>query len=831
MAVIVDLERRTVQAPITELGVSDRAAAAGGAYLRLRAELGTRAHQQYRRRRESDPLFAFEVPVRLAREVDGFSVELRGRMDGCRRAEGRILIEEVKSVTLGRADLARAAPESFPDWSFQLCTYALALAGAEAGEPLECRLVLVSLLDDHVRELSVPFDAGRAAGQLAEAVRRHIERARAERERFLRRRALAGRLRFPYPQLRPAQQTLMERMRRSFRAGRPLLAMAPTGTGKTAAALLEGLRFALENDAALLYLTSRTPQQEQVARAFEEMAETSGLEPGSLAGIQIGSRERLCPARSLLCDPRACERLADFERRLERSGARERLLGAGRFVRADDIVAECERANLCPFALTQELLPGADVLVGDSNYAYDPGAALGLFFGDGAPARAVIVLDEAHSLFDRAREAYSSFVSAAELRSLAARIERGEFSGAHAGAAQLAFSGVLSAIDSTRLFSDLAELFLLLADLIPDLARRARPEEPAFEDCRVIEPDRETLLEHCARAALLSIRYFAYRQAFGLPLRDDPVGDVLDRLQRLRLALSMDGDEFAPYHAGPDAPGGEGFGVLCLNPARRLEERHRQALGVAAMSGTLLPLSYWADVLGLAPLDCDTLALASPFPRENLGVFIRSDIETTLRARGRYYENAARIIETTVAARPGHYAAFFPSFAFLEEVRRRLDPKLSLLVQRPAMSEPERRAIVERMRDDREALLLLAVMGGAFGEGLDLPGAALIGAVIIGLGLPQVSFARERMRVYFERATEHGFAYAMLYPGLQRVVQAAGRVIRDESDVGVLVLADRRFAWDGVRAALPDHWLGPDLEAHFPADLGAALADFWAKSA
>lgn len=829
MAVSVDLEKRTVQASITELAASAGAAVSSGAFSRLRAELGTRVHQAYRKARAAVPGFEFEVPVRLGTSVDGFAVELRGRLDGRRRASGEVLIEEVKSVMLGRADLARVAPETFPDWALQLRLYALALSGEGAPGSLACRLLLFSLLDDGVRELIVPFDAGHTQKQLEKAVRERIEQARAERERSLRRRELADALRFPYPQVRPTQRVLMESLRESWAAGRPLLAMAPTGTGKTAAALLSGLRFALENDAALLYLTSRTTQQEQVARAFEETVAASTLSPGSLLGLQLGSRERLCPTRSMLCDPRACERLADFERRLANVGIEERLRGRA-FVRADDIVAEGERANLCPFALTQWLVPGADLLVGDSNYAYDPGAALLHFFGDEAPGRAVIVLDEAHSLFDRSREAHSAFVSVEELRSLAARLERGEFAAAPKNTAQLAFAGVLSAIDSTRLFSDLSRLLTRLADSEPELAGRALPEEPAFEDCRVIEPDREALSRLCAEAALLMLRYHAYRQAFGLPLREDPLSDLLGRLQRLRLGLSIGGAEFVPYHAGPAAPSGAGFGVLCTNPAAQLEARHRQALGVVAMSGTLLPLPYWAEVLGLAPLDCQTLSLPSPFPRENFGVFFCRDIETTLRARGRFYERVARLVEEVAAARPGHYAAFFPSFAFLEEVRRRLDPRLGVLVQRPGMSDEERRTVIERMRAEAGPLLLLAVMGGAFGEGLDLPGEALVGAVVVGLGLPQVSFARERMRVYFERATEHGFAYAMLYPGLQRVIQAAGRVIRDESDVGVLVLADRRFAWEGVLGALPEHWLGPDLEVHFPEDLSAALRAFWVRN-
>jgi DNA excision repair protein ERCC-2 len=269
-------------------------------------------------------------------------------------------------------------------------------------------------------------------------------------------------------------------------------------------------------------------------------------------------------------------------------------------------------------------------------------------------------------------------------------------------------------------------------------------------------------------------------------------------------------------------------GVVCVDPSRRLEAHHRRAAGVVAMSATLTPLAYFSEVLGLSRLDPLLTSAPSPFPADRRLVRVVPTVSTTFREREASAPEVARLIERVVAVRPGCYAAFFPSFAYLSLVAPKLRlPPSQVLVQLPSMATPLRQRTLDRLRAAAGPVLLLAVMGGVFGEGIDLPGEALIGAIVVGPGMPAVSFERALMQRHFDERYEAGFAYAMIYPGLQRVIQAAGRVIRSEEDRGVIVLLGRRFAEGELGRCLPPHWYRHDPAELCCDDPVPALEAFW----
>jgi Rad3-related DNA helicase len=263
--------------------------------------------------------------------------------------------------------------------------------------------------------------------------------------------------------------------------------------------------------------------------------------------------------------------------------------------------------------------------------------------------------------------------------------------------------------------------------------------------------------------------------------------------------------------------------VLCLNPAARLARRHRAMAGTVAMSATLHPLPYYRDVLGFAGLEPLEVECPSPFPASRRRVVVVPTVRTTYRQRHAELDAIAGAVARVSRVRPGHYAAYFPSFSFLDAVHARLPATPGpVLAQRPGMDGQARADLIARLRSDPGPLLVLAVLGGVLAEGIDLPGDALHGAIVVGPGLPQVGFERTEMRRYFEETAGHGFSYAMLYPGLQRVIQAAGRVHRAPSDAGVIVLLGRRFAQRPYRDALPAHWT-PEIHA----DPTPVLDAFW----
>ncbi len=296
----------------------------------------------------------------------------------------------------------------------------------------------------------------------------------------------------------------------------------------------------------------------------------------------------------------------------------------------------------------------------------------------------------------------------------------------------------------------------------------------------------------------------------------------------MRDTVCADEDELLPYVAGPGAEGGKGVGVLCVNPARRLMRRHKRVRGTLAMSATLTPMSYFSDVLGFADLEPHTITAPSPFPKQNRQVVLVPTVTTTYRQRDRHIAAIARLIAEIIAVRPGRYLAFFPSFAFLTRVRDELAaPDVEILVQLPSMPQALRRQTIERFTTSDGPALLLAVTGGIFAEGIDLPGDALIGAIVVGPSLPPVGFERTVMRRYFNERGEQGFAYAMLYPGMQRVIQSAGRVIRTMDDKGVIALLGSRFIETGYAECLPPDWYRRRVAELVTRDPAGTLAAFW----
>ncbi len=772
----VDLEAREVDAPVRELAEwPPGPPRPGGWFAEARAAHGARVHREYQEEaRRDDPSFEAETSLSLLHETAGFAVRLHGRADGVRRAaDGALVVEEIKSSS-----------EVRPSHRRQLRLYALCLAAAEPAREVRGRLVLVSPLDGTRRIVEIPCDPARGRRELDALVRRVLADARRAEERRRRREDATGRLAFPYPARRSGQDELEAAVAEGLEAGRPVLAMAPTGTGKTVSVLLPALRHALTSDASLWFLTAKTSQQEVAARTFLDLH----AEP--LRACTLRAKARLCPTGTLLCHPDRCALLARGVARGAVDRVVAELLEANRHVAPETARAAGEEHELCPYVLTMTLAGTVDLVIADYNYLYGPGTTL-----ERNGREVVAIVDEAHNLFDRARAHHSLELPRARV------------------------------VEARPLAPPGASRFLTrVAAFLDDLGAEAEMEHPSGFHGRRPLPDRaEAWDELAAEAARLAVLH-ATSDRPASP--DDPYLGLLRDLMRMRDLVGAGEPELIAW---ADT---NGVGVLCVDPARRLHERHRRMRGTVAVSATLRPLSYHADVLGLGPLDPLERSLPSPFPPENRCVVIDPGVDTTYRERQRHYAAIARRIVLYSEVRPGHHAAFFPSFAFLEEVRSRLRTRgTRVLCQSPRQPLSESRRILDALREGDEPTLLLAVTGGSFGEGIDLPGAALVGAMVVGPCLPPVGFERACMRHHFETTTGEGFARAMLYPGMQRVVQAAGRVHRRPTDRGTIVLLGQRFATPPYLECLPRSWYRHRPEELIHDEPVLPLRDFWSAHA
>lgn len=787
----------------------------------LRARWGAEVHRRYRSVHEAMGAEG-EVGVQLERRHDDWTVLLHGRADIVTTTDEGMVVDEVKS-TLGHEDGADAESllgrDALRDASRQARLYALALEEAhEAAIAVAARVVVVGVDEQPapLAILDVGYERGGAEALLVELLDVVVARAEAALQTADRRRAVSGRLRFPHARPRPHQEELMAIVAEALDAGRPALVEAPTGIGKTVAALLPAMRFALSNGAACFFATAKTTQREGVALAFTTIVDASGPDV-PLTALTLRRRDQMCPPGHLRCHPDTCDLLSDFEERRIATGAVEQLRSSGSHIDPDTVFALGREHALCPFELLRRLEMDADLVIGDYNHRYDR-AAFGL------DPSTVVVVDEAHNLVDRTRDAASPFVGGRS-------IEAAGRSATHHPDPDV--RQAVSALTSA------------LRRLVDEALREAvgDGERVPIDGCleHAIEHGRVRQLSLEAEAVGLVWLRARHRHPDAIPF-PDPVVELVESVRHLTRQLRRaprSGGRLVSFVAGVTGRSGAGVGVQCVDPSDELEPHHRAALGTVAMSATLSPASYYAELLGLSRLDPMTTSVPSPFPPEHRAVLTVPSIDTTYERREDELPRVAELIERIVAVRPGHYAAFFPSHAVLDATRRHLTlPKHQLLIQPPLAPAAMRARILRTLRDDPSPRLLLAVTGGVFAEGVDLPGEALVGAIVVGPTLPPPTFARlliqrhfdERQDIYDQDAeTGGGFAYAYVYPGLRRVVQAAGRVIRTPDDRGIIVLIGRRFATPPYLDTLPTDWYHHDpreLATEAPIE---RLEQFWTQ--
>lgn len=765
---------------------------------RSRAALGRSIHASHQMAQQAlHSSYRAEVTIRQEMQLDDYTIHIQGRIDGLYTENNTTIVEEIKSVLLPADAFATLAPGHYPQYEQQLVLYLLLLR-QQIDTPLQGHLVLINAVDK-ARRIFVVEPQPQAYDQLITTpLRRILARCAARVARAAQRHA--AQLRFPFATMRPHQEAMLEKVRHTIEEQRCILLAAPTGIGKTIAALYPALVYALQHGLRVFFVTAKTTQQ---TLAVETLQQLATQEPAFTA-VHLRAKAKSCLNDVYYCHENVCEFAQDYTGKLERSGLVETLLQLPMLT-----PASCgtlgETYRVCPFELSLDVALEADVILGDYNYVFDPSAALRRFFQDTPYHDCILIIDEAHNLYNRGRDYYSPALSLQQIRSLRS----------------------LCADNPVRLFRDFGAFFDRLEDLFDAFAQSV---PSTTTDCCPISPPTELFGELRQIIEALMVDYAIYRRRQGSPPARDALQEFYYDFQRFCDVLAFGGEEFSYlYYPHPEEAI---FKILCKDASRFLHERLQGFHSVIAMSATLTPFPFYQDVLGMPPERTTTAAFPSPFPAHNRQVLVIPDVSTTYRDRQRDAPATARIIETIAAQRPGNYAVFFPSFAYLRLVRAWMfqHPIHSILEQTPVMAESEREAVLHRLqRHDPEPLLLLAVQGGIFAEGVDYPGDMLSGVIIIGPGLPRVDHEQELLRDYYETKYARGFAYAYLYPGMNRVIQAAGRLIRSETDIGIIALVDKRFGYSTYNALFPRHWYTRTPRELITRDYPEALQHFWSR--
>ncbi len=750
----------------------------GNAMERMRE--GMRGHQALQARYAGD--WEREVSLSLDIEAEGLPLRLYGRADGLCRSSAPPVIEEIKTT---ERPIDSICADDVPAHWAQAELYGAMLAEKEACAYVELRLTYLNLTGGQVS-----FSRTFSREQLAERMHRYLAPYARWLKTLLGWRSVSRpsmqALPFPFDGYRAGQREMAANVYIALRDSRRLLCQAPTGIGKTAAALYPALKaLGEERIGRIFFLTARTTGQRAAEHALRRMRD-KGLIARS---VTLSARDKVCIRPGEICSPETCPRARGyFDRR--RAALCEAM--SLQDLSPEAIGALAEKHTLCPFELSLDLSETADVVVCDYNYAFDPRVKLQRFFTNKSDA--CLLIDEAHNLAPRARSMLSASLSQKELGSLRAQAGR-EAGRKHP--VYKALSALLQAFKALR------------ASFDEETARRELPDE---------------LVQAVRDAAPVLGEYMNRVDSWG--------GGLTDAFFALMdFARCADGysEEYRTLLV-PDGKNHMDVTLWCVNPAPYLDKAMKRVHGAVLFSATLSPMTFYRDVSGLSEEAGDALLdLPSPFPPGNLMV-MRSAVPVRYKQREQSMPHLAGILAAFLTARRGNYMIFFPSYAYLRQAMDALIPLLPdtvrLAVQDRDMDDAARAAFLAGFRPDpQETVAGVCVLGGAFSEGIDLPGDLMTGAAVVGTGVPQINPQNDALRDVYEERFGGGYAYAYLYPGLSKVLQAAGRVIRSETDRGAVLLIDSRWQETEHARLLPPHWKVDSVRGG--EDVKRRLEAFW----
>ena len=796
MTISIDLDRRLFTASVGDLAgeSTTRAIGLSGSGL-SRLWIGSELHRRLQSDYEAaEPGYRSEVPVELSLEVDGWTVELTGRVDGVVfDNEQPIRVDEIKTLHFA-VDLHNLYIEERLDrYRRQAALYALMLTGD--GPPPAVRLILVDIISTEEKEEEVVWSPDEIQTWLRQQLHRLIARETRRLNRLTELRAAAELIPFPHEEMRPAQEPIGDEVTDALETNRHLLIRAPTGCGKTAAVLHPALRAALSQGHRLFYLTAKTLGQKIAVDT------ACAMQDGLFRSLQLRAKGKMCANTELICHEEFCPYAKEYGVKLVRTQLIENLLDDSDHQDPDEVFETARNNEVCPFEVSLDLLPHIDLVVCDYNYVFDPVIGLGAVLHEGALRNAVLIIDEAHNLVDRSREYYSPTISSDQIDRTLEHL----------------------ATRSNAVYENLAALVRELSDYVTTTVEVAFEDQRGEEAQASFDPHTISDLRIAFDGAILS--YFLYKREQELWIADDPILDLFFTLTHFHRVLSLGGSEFV-HLARRAADGTVSLRIFCLDAARFVGEIIEQSAGVIAMSATLEPFDFYRDLLGFDSHRCSTLYVPSPFPAENRLVMAIDDVDTTWRRRSAHYDRIASWLRR-LAHPQGNILALFPSYAFLNAIQDRLHmPQHRILVQQSGSSDAEQRQILNSLQSDKSHLLL-AVLGGIFAEGVDYPGRMLSQVVVVSPGLPQFNIERELLKAYYQETYEHGFGYAYLIPGMTRVVQAAGRLIRSDTDRGVITFIGKRFLDSRYARLLPEEWVDEDPSSLLYPDPEEAVRDFF----
>lgn len=788
------------------------------------AEDGRGIHSKLQKQRQK--LYpAYKAEQRLAHkfESENFVFAVSGRADGF--VDGvRPTIEEIKS-TINQSELsAKLKQEAHHPYRLQLATYAY-IVYLERGVIPVTRLLVVGNTEGAVDEFTVEFDPAHYEQWLAKRLAELDEQVTGEIKARERRKALVDQLAFPFESPRPGQKELIEELSNDIVDKAQVLIQAPTGLGKTAAVIFPLLRDALNRGQKLIYVTPKNSQHIGAQDALAHLREVGCR----VKSMTLNAKARMCLKDEVICNPGYCEYARDYYDKLTKHKLVQKV-GRMNSLTQETFKKLGQKYQVCPFELSLDAISQSDVVVADYNYVFSPRNTLGRFTYSLSKdyQKPNLVIDEAHNLPQRACDYYSKSLSSAQIVAVASDL-----------------SG-LSATEQTELRVTLSEILFSISNvgrltkqkdskisLAPEMFEAALAKLTAVMVKRLAVRDtRQTPSIPGFEQAMQPASPPPAAEKKGKVVQD-PILSLFNYVSDFQDCLAYEGEEFLHLYTRErkrDMSYDETLKVVCCDASSRLKLAHKEFAHVAAFSATIKPFQYFAQLSGFEEAELSCREYFSPFPRENRKILVIPQVSTKYSDRERNYDKIAQAIARLTAVRAGNYFVFFPSFVFLEAVYARVKkmdlPQVDLLKQESEISQSRAKEIIEALGTGSPTLVF-AVQGGVFAEGVDYPGEMIIGAIIVGPGLPNYNFEREKIREYYEKRYGSGFDYAYIYPAMAKVIQAAGRVIRSDTDKGLIVLMDKRFTEPAYVGSMPLDWTRGGVESLVSQSLVKDITTFW----
>jgi len=755
-------------------------------------QLGTEIHSIIQARSiKAIPNYQQEYSLGLEITKDDTAFNISGRCDGVIINDSETIIEEIK--TTSNIQRLIETLKEIPDHPYilQAKTYGFIYFKTTDITP-KVQLRLVSSIGLKENTYEVDFDIDEYEKWFFTRLSILKNQIIGQYKSNERRKELAKNLKFPFPSNRSSQQDLINMIDNWLANPTHGLIQAPTGLGKTAGVMYPTLKNSLAKGAQLIYVTPKNSQHILAKETVEKFQENN--QP--VRSLTINAKSKSCMLEEPLCSPDHCPYAKNYYDKVSEHKIKDKMKSYPT-LDLDDFKSLAETYEVCPFELSLEAARDVDVVICDYNYIFSPRISFTDLYLDenGESLGANLVIDEAHNLPSRATDYFSPELQTSFIEPLRENLD-------------------LIPVDMQKKWKS----------IVNDALTCIKNQDPNNHQPRsLISLDTEGFISIDTRIAAFTMQYFDQISELK---SNDPVIFLQRYWGDFCFSLGLGGEHsFATFRHLKNS---KSVKITCCDASDHLRERLKCFSNVIAFSATLKPFEYYAQLSGFSDGKFTTAEFQSPFPKENRKILVIPQVSTLYRDREKNYPKIGEAINKLVSIKQGNYFVFFSSFDFMEQTLPFINAQgYRLYKQERNIGRDEAQEVINALKGGSKKVLVLAVQGGVFAEGVDYPGDTLIGAIVVGPALPGFDFEREQLRQYYDQKYTKGFEYAYVYPGMAKVIQSAGRVIRSETDKGIIILLGARFQNSQYTNVMPGFWFKDSVNELISNQITKDLEDFW----